>query len=439
MCPRVRENIVQKVVWCDPSDKFSFLTNLLNVPQETTNNVLVLVLVQSSERANDLIGALKQAESAGGLTVSYPVFVRTVDNIHNVPDVRHLIFFDVPTNIDEYLKSVNCTTRKDLQCLVTSFFCEENLDLALDMADLLVHCQQEVPSWLNNLVAEMRYSKNNQECHSCCLDVPESQQPTTRQDVAVKMQCSSPVATHDQSVQVDDEDSTRAKLFYHYSQVIRQRDSELASAQEEIKYLHSVICQKDAEVEEARCQLQQHSFLLAQKDTEICRLNFQLNQMARLHQALCQFIQHLETDVHSLKQELGAAHHYHADVQGLQSRVDELQRQNQFLETKLVRAEEELHTQACKFTSEMHHLNVRHSKDTNLLQAAQQMFFTAREEANATISELQTTYDQLAIKLLASTAAAQFSSAQVESPTPVSALAGFASNVSFPTTYARPP
>lgn len=215
----------------------------------------------------------------------------------------------------------------------------------------------------------------------------------------------------DQSVQVDGGGSTQGKLYYLYSQVILQQQAEL---------------------EEVRSQLQQHSYLLAQKDTEISHLHCQLSQYASITAALpCWFsqiqlqLQHCQQEAHldkvhmqqavhrlektvaSLSQELGAAHRQQVrlslQVSRFQFQVVDLREENQALQSKLAESEKELSLQA----HEIRHLQDSHAHQTSQFVAAQELLLGKTEEKDATISELQTICNQLAVHLLAVTAVAQ--------------------------------
>ena len=381
MFPKVRDNIVQKVVWCDPSDKFSFLTDLLNVPHEENT----AVLVQSSDMADVLIASLKHAESTGSLVVSCPVFIGTLDNVHRLPDVRHVILYDIPTNINDYIESVNCTGRMTRQCLVTSFFCEDNLELVLDLAGLLMHHQQELPPWLDNLAAEMwnvpapLIPLPDADTFRCAgqPEVSTQSRPcATSQSTQTDIQ--SNLTTMDQSVQAGGEDgdeSTRNQLYYLYSQVIQRQQLEL---------------------EEIHQQLLQHSFLLAQRDAEIGQLRAQLHEHRTSRVVPGPVVQHciqLQCQLVQLHRELQDAHQ------------EKIQRQEFIhqLEKDVSSHEAVMHIEFCKLQSRVEELQLQLAQT----ETSQDTLLASIRNKDATILELQTTCDQLAVYLIAVTAAAQ--------------------------------
>lgn len=99
-------------------------------------------------------------------------------------NVKHVINFDLPTDIDEYVHRIGRTGRAGMtgkgtkRCFVeifsptrsmtlgqaTSFFNEKNRNIAVDLLDILTEAHQEVPEWLEGLTRETRkdnYSRRN--------------------------------------------------------------------------------------------------------------------------------------------------------------------------------------------------------------------------------------------------------------------------------------
>ena len=75
----------------------------------------------------------------------------------DIPHVTHVINFDVPYDIEEYVHRIGRTGRVGNLGLATTFFNESNAALARDLRDLLDEAKQEVPSWLESMSGEMRY------------------------------------------------------------------------------------------------------------------------------------------------------------------------------------------------------------------------------------------------------------------------------------------
>ncbi|NXC72806.1 DDX3X helicase, partial [Anhinga anhinga] len=168
------ENITQKVVWVEESDKRSFLLDLLNA---TGKDSLTLVFVETKKGADaledflyhegyactsihgdrsqrDREEALHQFRSGKSpILVATAVAARGLD----ISNVKHVINFDLPSDIEEYVHRIGRTGRVGNLGLATSFFNERNINITKDLLDLLVEAKQEVPSWLENMAYEQHH------------------------------------------------------------------------------------------------------------------------------------------------------------------------------------------------------------------------------------------------------------------------------------------
>lgn len=63
----------------------------------------------------------------------------------DIPHVRHVINFDLPSDVEEYVHRIGRTGRMGNLGLATSFFNDNNRNLARDLVDLLEEAKQEVP------------------------------------------------------------------------------------------------------------------------------------------------------------------------------------------------------------------------------------------------------------------------------------------------------
>ncbi|XP_008105617.1 ATP-dependent RNA helicase DDX3X isoform X9 [Anolis carolinensis] len=168
------ENITQKVVWVEDSDKRSFLLDLLDA---TGKDSLTLVFVETKKGADSLEDflfregyactsihgdrsqrdreeALHQFRSGRSpILVATAVAARGLD----ISNVKHVINFDLPSDIEEYVHRIGRTGRVGNLGLATSFFNERNINITKDLLDLLVEAKQEVPSWLENMAYEQHH------------------------------------------------------------------------------------------------------------------------------------------------------------------------------------------------------------------------------------------------------------------------------------------
>ncbi|XP_062853696.1 DEAD-box helicase 3 X-linked b isoform X2 [Trichomycterus rosablanca] len=189
------ENITQKVVWVEESDKRSFLLDLLNatvIPSEGQDNAgesgekpgrdsLTLVFVETKKGADaleeflyhegyactsihgdrsqrDREEALHQFRSGRcPILVATAVAARGLD----ISNVKHVINFDLPSDIEEYVHRIGRTGRVGNLGLATSFFNDKNGNITKDLLDILVEAKQEVPSWLESLAYEHQHKGGN--------------------------------------------------------------------------------------------------------------------------------------------------------------------------------------------------------------------------------------------------------------------------------------
>ncbi|KAL6100522.1 ddx3x [Pungitius sinensis] len=185
------ENITQKVVWVEDGDKRSFLLDLLNatvIPSDVQENVteapekpgkesLTLVFVETKKGADaledflyhegyactsihgdrsqrDREEALHQFRSGRcPILVATAVAARGLD----ISNVKHVINFDLPSDIEEYVHRIGRTGRVGNLGLATSFFNDKNSNITKDLLDILVEAKQEVPSWLESLAYEHQH------------------------------------------------------------------------------------------------------------------------------------------------------------------------------------------------------------------------------------------------------------------------------------------
>ncbi|CAF2084346.1 unnamed protein product [Rotaria magnacalcarata] len=174
------QNITQKIVWVEEAEKRSFLLDLLNIQSES----LTLVFVETKRGAdvledflfnhqysvNSIHGDRSQAQREEALksfkTGRTPILVATSVAARglDIPHVKHVINFDLPSDIDEYVHRIGRTGRAGMTGQATSFFNEKNRNIATDLLDILTESHQEVPEWLEGIARETKkdnYSRRN--------------------------------------------------------------------------------------------------------------------------------------------------------------------------------------------------------------------------------------------------------------------------------------
>ncbi|XP_054724859.1 ATP-dependent RNA helicase DDX3Y-like isoform X2 [Uloborus diversus] len=174
------ENITQKVVWVDEHDKRSFLLDLLNAAglknSVNSRDSLTLTFVETKKGAD----ALEQFLSKEGYPVTSihgdrsqkereealwsfrtgrtPILVATAVAARglDIPNVKHVINFDLPSDVEEYVHRIGRTGRVGNLGLATSFFNEKNRNMACDLVELITETRQELPDWLGALAKEVQ-------------------------------------------------------------------------------------------------------------------------------------------------------------------------------------------------------------------------------------------------------------------------------------------
>ncbi|KAK2498878.1 hypothetical protein MC885_004216 [Smutsia gigantea] len=87
-------------------------------------------------------------------SATFPNEIQVVARGLDISNVKHVINFDLPSDIEECVHRIGRTGRVGNLGLATSFFNEGNTNIIKDLLDLLVDAKQEVPSWLENMAYE---------------------------------------------------------------------------------------------------------------------------------------------------------------------------------------------------------------------------------------------------------------------------------------------
>ncbi|XP_078613411.1 ATP-dependent RNA helicase DDX3X-like isoform X4 [Branchiostoma floridae x Branchiostoma japonicum] len=175
------DNITQKVVWVDEQDKRSFLLDLLNATGKEGADSLTLTFVETKKGADSLEAFLysegypvssihgdrSQREREDALmtfrTGVTPILVATAVAARglDIPNVKHVINFDLPSDIDEYVHRIGRTGRVGNLGLATSFFNDKNRNVVRDLVDILIESKQELPPWLESMAYEERRQQSS--------------------------------------------------------------------------------------------------------------------------------------------------------------------------------------------------------------------------------------------------------------------------------------
>lgn len=167
------ENITQKVEYVEDMDKRSVLLDILH----TQDKGLTLIFVETKRMADALSdylinqrfpatsihGDRTQRERERALEMfrngHCPILVATAVAARglDIPNVTHVINYDLPTDIDDYVHRIGRTGRAGNVGMSTAFFNRGNRGVVRDLIDLLKEANQEVPSFLEAIARENSY------------------------------------------------------------------------------------------------------------------------------------------------------------------------------------------------------------------------------------------------------------------------------------------
>ena len=164
------ENITQSVEYVEDIDKRSVLLDILH----THGAGLTLIFVETKRMADSLSdflinqnfpatsihGDRTQRERERALEMfrngRCPILVATAVAARglDIPNVTHVVNYDLPTDIDDYVHRIGRTGRAGNTGKSTAFFNRGNRGIVRDMIELLKEAHQEVPGFLENVARE---------------------------------------------------------------------------------------------------------------------------------------------------------------------------------------------------------------------------------------------------------------------------------------------
>ncbi|TFY72436.1 hypothetical protein EVG20_g538 [Dentipellis fragilis] len=167
------ENITQKVEYVEDNDKRSVLLDLL----ASQNTGLTLIFVETKRMADMLSdfllgnnfaatsihGDRTQRERETALQTfrqgRTPVMVATAVAARglDIPNVMHVINYDLPSDIDDYVHRIGRTGRAGNTGVSTAFFNRGNKNIVRELVELLREANQEIPPWLETVAQESAF------------------------------------------------------------------------------------------------------------------------------------------------------------------------------------------------------------------------------------------------------------------------------------------
>ncbi|CAM0910124.1 unnamed protein product [Alopecurus aequalis] len=172
--------ITQKVEFVTNEKKRTYLLDLLQKQSFCSSDgkqPLTLVFVETKREADSLRhwlydkdfpataihGDRTQEERESALrsfkSGSTPIMVATdvVARGLDVPNVSHVINYDLPKSIEDYVHRIGRTGRAGNAGSATAFFTEQNHPIAKGLLELMTEAKQEVPEWLQDYAGRPCY------------------------------------------------------------------------------------------------------------------------------------------------------------------------------------------------------------------------------------------------------------------------------------------
>ncbi|KAG7192895.1 DEAD-box ATP-dependent RNA helicase [Scheffersomyces spartinae] len=164
------ENITQKILYVEEDEKKSVILDLLSANEMG----LTIVFTETKRRADELAdylydqgfpataihGDRSQYEREKALAAfkngSAPILVATAVAARglDIPNVSHVINYDLPSDIDDYVHRIGRTGRAGNTGIATAFFNRNNKNIVKGLIDLLGEANQEVPDFLSKISRE---------------------------------------------------------------------------------------------------------------------------------------------------------------------------------------------------------------------------------------------------------------------------------------------
>jgi ATP-dependent RNA helicase DDX3X len=168
------ENITQKMEYVEDNDKRSVLLDILiSEPKDGLTLIFVETkrmadmlsdfLMANNYPATSIHGDRTQREREMALqtfrTGRTPILVATAVAARglDIPNVTHVINYDLPTDVDDYVHRIGRTGRAGNTGVATAFFNRGNKGIVRELIELLREANQEIPGWLETVAQESSF------------------------------------------------------------------------------------------------------------------------------------------------------------------------------------------------------------------------------------------------------------------------------------------
>ncbi|GJJ11447.1 DEAD-box ATP-dependent RNA helicase [Clathrus columnatus] len=170
------ENITQKIEYVEDQDKRSALLDILLASGDKFGLTLIFVetkrmadmlsdyLMVQRLPATSIHGDRSQREREYALetfrTGKTPILVATAVAARglDIPNVTHVINYDLPSDIDDYVHRIGRTGRAGNTGVSTAFFNRNNRNIMKELVELLREANQDIPPWLDSMAQEANFS-----------------------------------------------------------------------------------------------------------------------------------------------------------------------------------------------------------------------------------------------------------------------------------------
>jgi ATP-dependent RNA helicase DDX3X len=165
--------VTQKFFRVEENEKPAMLLDLLNSIEgltiifvETRKNADILenYLIKKGFPATCIHGDRKQEERTYALRsfssgeTPYLIATNVAARGLDIDNIAHVINYDMPTDIDDYVHRIGRTGRAGKAGLATAFISEENVNIIPKLLEILKESDQDIPKWLESM---KNLSKNN--------------------------------------------------------------------------------------------------------------------------------------------------------------------------------------------------------------------------------------------------------------------------------------
>ncbi|KAF9523377.1 P-loop containing nucleoside triphosphate hydrolase protein [Crepidotus variabilis] len=171
------ENITQKVEYVEDQDKKSVLLDIL-VGQRTAAELGLTLVFVETKRMADMLSDFLMANNLPATSIHgdrtqreremalqtfrsgrTPIMVATAVAARglDIPNVTHVVNYDLPSDIDDYVHRIGRTGRAGNTGASTAFFNRGNKNIVKDLVELLREANQEIPDWLETVAHEATY------------------------------------------------------------------------------------------------------------------------------------------------------------------------------------------------------------------------------------------------------------------------------------------